>query len=93
VSKLSHAWLALVSMIGSYGILVSVVVVGAFWINKQFTEAQGQRCDILQAEVGLSLIEVNIMVEVGSIDSPEPSEALRKEVRDLQAQIERICPR
>ena len=85
-------WLAITSLLSSYGLLVSVVVVGAFWINREFESAQNERCSILRAEVNLTLLEVNIMIEAGKIEAPEPSEALKKEVRDLSEQIEGICP-
>jgi hypothetical protein len=77
-------------LVASYVILVVIVAYGALFIQKEFEDADHDRCDILGVQVRLAYLQI----ELYSIDTPpvELPPSVQDTVDQLVANIIETCP-
>jgi hypothetical protein len=81
-------WWALMLLVVSYALMVAIVVGGALWMQREFSEAKTERCGILRVQVELLRLQSQLLGEGPPEITPEMAALLTK----IRTDADQICP-
>jgi hypothetical protein len=92
---LLHRRVAAALLITAYVLLVGTVVVGCWWIQRKFDDAEHDRCSLAATQLALATVELSVIANPSRgdlIPLTDLDPQLREILDDLNANLTETCP-
>lgn len=91
---LLHRRVAALLLVTAYVLLVGTVVLGGWWLQRQFDQAEKDRCALAVTQLELTTIEISILAKPTDQLTPiiELDPELQAHLDQLRAVVVETCP-